>query len=84
MTEDDLSAVREHLDGATRALERGDPASASKELVQALRLSFAIVRHLQATDPDRYLPVWGEIANELAKLPPSLVREAMRIVEGQS
>jgi hypothetical protein len=85
MSHDDSfeAAVREYLAGAQRALERGDATSASIEIVRALQYSFAIVRRHPYSDP-RYRESWESVADEMSKLPPSLLRQAMRIVDGRS
>lgn len=77
-----IAAVREYIAGAGRALDRGDVVSASRELALALQYCFAIVREASDTDPGHYRQSWEDVAKELAKLPPSLVRQAMRIIDG--
>ena len=77
------AAVREYLAGALRALERGDAAASSTEIVQALHYSFAIVRRLSDSDP-RFREAWERVASELSKLPPSLIRQAVLIIDGRS
>lgn len=74
-------AVREYLAGAERALTRGDAVSASKEIVEALKHCFSGVRQLSTSNPDRYRQAWEDVAKELSKLPPSLVRHAARIID---
>ena len=78
------AAVREYLAGALKALERGDATSASTEIVQALQYSFAIVHGLSDSDPLRYRQAWDAVANELSKLRPSLIRQAVRILDSRS
>lgn len=82
MSDDRFAAVREYIAGAGRALDRGNAASASRELVIALQHCFATVREASDADPDRYRQSWEDVAKELAKLPPSLVRQALRIIDG--
>jgi len=78
------AAVREYLAGATRALDRGDVGSASTEIVQALYYSFGVVRSRLDADSPGYLEVWSRVASELSKLPPSLVRQAVRLLDERS
>jgi hypothetical protein len=73
--------VREYLAGAERALTRGDAVSASKEIVEALKHCVSGVRELGGHDPAGYGPDQEEIAKELAKLPPSLLRTAVRFLD---
>ena len=76
-------AVREQLAGALRAVERGDATACSTGIVQALQHSFAIGRRLSDSDA-RHRDAWERVANELSKLPPSLIRQAGRIIDGRS
>lgn len=82
MTDNHIAAVREYIAGASRALDRGDAVSASRELVLAFQYCFSIVREASEADPIRYRQSWEDVAKELAELPPSLVRQAMRIIDG--
>ena len=75
------AAARNYLAGATRALDRGDAPSASTEIVQALQCTFAIVRSGTDLQSIGYRHAWERVANELAKLPPSLIRQAARILD---
>lgn len=75
------SHVREYLAGAERALERGDAVSASKEIVEALKHCFSGVRELGDSDPEGYAQGHERIAKELSKLPPSLIRRAVRMID---
>jgi hypothetical protein len=75
------ASVREYLAGAERALARGDAAAAAAEIVQALQYCFAIVHELTDSDPERYGKAWENLANELSKLPPTLIRHAVRIID---
>ena len=75
------SHVREYLAGAERALARGDAVSACKEIVEALRHCFSGIRELADSDPDHYAKGHEEITSELSKLPPSLIRGAVRVLD---
>lgn len=75
------AAAREHLAGALRALDRDDAASASTEMVRALRYAFTIVREFSDSEPRRYAQAHAGVTFELAKLPPSLIRQAVRLLD---
>jgi hypothetical protein len=85
MSHDDSpeAAVREYLAGAGRALERGDATSASVETICALAICLSIVRECIDSDPLRYRAAWERVATELAKLQPSLLRHAVRIIDAR-
>ena len=76
--------TQEYLAGAGRALTRGDAVSTAVEVVQALQMSLALVR--QRIDPDspEYRQAWERISQELSRLPPSFIREAVRIIDDLS
>ncbi len=79
-----IAAAREYLAGAGRAIDRDDAASASRELVLALQNCIQIVRAASDADPERYREAWADVAQELARLPPSLLRKALRILDGDT
>ena len=75
------AAARAHMVRATAALDTGDAVSAATEIVKALQQSFAIVRSGTDLMSPGYRQAWERVANELAKLPPSLIRHAVRILD---
>ena len=78
------AAVRDYLAGALRALDRGQPGSASAEVVQALQYCWSMVRAGSDADPSGYRNACERVAYELARLPPSLLREAVRVNDERS
>lgn len=73
--------VREYLAGAGRAVDRGDAVSAANEAAQAISLCFSWFRQQTDGKPQEYRCGWDSVANELSKLPPSLLREVARIAK---
>ena len=81
MRSDDSSmeAALEYLSGAVRALNRGAALSAVMETLEAARHCYSLFRHATAQDAGAYKKGWLEIARALTRLPPSVLREAVRI-----
>lgn len=77
------AAVREYLAGAERAITRGDVVSACREIITALSWAYSIVSGSNPSGSDQYKQDWEEVAFQLARLNPSLVRHAMRIIDGR-
>lgn len=74
-------AALEYLSGAVRALNRGAPLSAVREMLIATNMCYSLFKRATRLDKESYEKGWLETARELSKLDPSLVREAVRIID---
>jgi hypothetical protein len=65
---------------ATRALERGDAASATRECIDAANFAWACFRLSADAHSADYRRAWEEFVLTLRRLPPSVLRRAVEFL----
>ena len=74
-------AAHANLHAATSALNEGRMSVALRETLDAANCIFALFKHEVGCPSDEYTAGWVEFARRLSRLPPSVVREAVRIID---
>src|SRR5262245_48830394 len=78
------SEFRECLRGASRSFDRGEQAEAARDAVMAAAVAWSSFRRTQDAEPDRYRAAWEGLARMLLRLPPSLLRRAVTLLDEQT